>query len=133
MKAWVLGFAGLVAASTVGSSAYADPCEAPLPRRGQTFTGPVTYVGDGDSLCVAVGMGPGHWVEVRVADFYAPELSTSEGRRAKAMLERLAKGRQVTCKAEHRSYDRIVAVCRINGVSIARLMRQAGAPEGGNR
>ena len=35
------------------ASALADPCEAPLPRRaGETFSGAVRYVGDGDSLCI---------------------------------------------------------------------------------
>jgi len=33
--------------------AHADPCEGRLPdRAGQTFSGVVRYIGDGDSLCV---------------------------------------------------------------------------------
>jgi endonuclease YncB( thermonuclease family) len=98
-----------------------------------TFSGPVAYVGDGDSLCVATGPGPRHWIEVRIADFYAPELSTPEGRRAKAVLERIAMGRRLTCTADHRSYDRIVAACRLNGVSIGQRLREAGVREGGRR
>lgn len=101
--------------------------------KGKTFSGPVTYVGDGDSLCVAVGGGaPENLVEVRVADFYGPELNAPGGRAAKATLEQIAKGRRAVCTAGRRSYDRVVAVCRIGGVSIGDLMRGAGVEEGGN-
>ncbi len=125
-------------------SASADPCRAipdkgPMPAyvaRGMTFKGPVVYVGDGDSLCVAVGsrpQSPDNWVEVRLADFYAPELSKPGGREAKAALERLVMGRRTTCFAQHRSHDRVVAVCRINGRSVAAQMRSYGVAEGGRR
>ncbi len=101
--------------------------------KGKTFSGPVTYVGDGDSLCVAVGgQKPENLVEVRIADFYGPELNPPGGRAAKARLERIAKGRRAVCTAGRRSYDRIVAVCRIGGMSIGDLMRDAGVEEGGN-
>jgi micrococcal nuclease len=99
---------------------------------GRRFSGPVSYVGDGDSLCVAIGQGPGAWVEVRLADFYAPELSAPGGRQAKAALESIAMGRRVECAAQRRSYDRVVAVCSIQGVSLGRRMRAAGILQGGN-
>lgn len=119
--------------------AHADPCKAipdqgPMPRylfSGASFTGPVVYVGDGDSLCVAVGQGPANWVEVRVADFYAPELSEPDGPAAKAALERIAMGARATCVAQHRSHDRIVAQCAIRGRDLGDLMRAAGVREGG--
>lgn len=123
------------------SPAWADPCKAipdqgPMPahlKSGRTFSGPVTYVGDGDSLCVAVGgRAPENLVEVRVADFYGPELNAPGGRAAKATLEHVAKGRHAVCTAGRRSYDRVVATCRIGGVSIGDLMRGAGVQEGGN-
>ncbi len=121
------------------SPALADPCKAipdrgPLPGYlgpGTTFRGPVAYVGDGDSLCVAVGGGPQKWVEVRLADFYAPELHAAGGAQAKASLEQITRGARVACKAQHRSYDRLVAVCRIGGRSVGDLMRSAGVTEGG--
>ena len=112
--------------------ALADPCEAPLPRRGATFAGTVRYVGDGDSLCVGAGANPRTWVEVRLADFYAPELHASGGKEAKRALESIAAGQRAVCTADHRSYDRIVATCEIGGESIGRLLRRAGAVEGGN-
>lgn len=118
-------------ALTLASAAHADPCKAPLPGPGATFAGIVRYVGDGDGLCVGPGSDPATWIEVRVSDFYAPELSEPGGRKAKATLERIAKGKRVVCLAGGRSYDRVVAECRINGVSVGRLMRRAGVREGG--
>src|SRR5690606_2502435 len=59
-----------------------DPDKGPMPTylgRGASFAGPIVYVGDGDSLCVGVGSGPQAWVEVRLADFYAPELKYASG------------------------------------------------------
>lgn len=125
----------------IAGVAAADPCKAipdkgPMPPHlasGRTFSGPVVYVGDGDSLCVATGPRRGaDWVEVRVADFYAPELSAPGGREAKAALERIAMGKTAACRAQKRSYDRVVARCSIASRSIADHMRAAGVREGGN-
>lgn len=64
--------------------AFADPCEGPLPRRaGAEFSGIVRYVGDGDSLCVGTSSDPATWIEVRLADFNAPELHADGGAAAK--------------------------------------------------
>jgi endonuclease YncB( thermonuclease family) len=100
-------------------------------RSGQVFAGPVVYVGDGDSLCVAFGPSHAQWAEVRLADFYAPEINEPGGPEAKATLSRLVEGREVNCKAQHRSYDRVVAVCWLKGRSVGDLMRSAGIQEGG--
>src|SRR5688572_27081839 len=93
--------------SALAGKALADPCAAisdrgALPRgleRGAVFQGPVSYVGDGDSLCVATGRpnDPRRWVEVRLADFYGPELNAPNGREAKDALTNLVKGRQAVC------------------------------------
>ncbi len=69
--------------------ALADPCEAPLPSKGEAFAGVVSYVVDGDGLCVGADRGG---IEVRLGDFNAPELREPGGREAKAMLERIAMG-----------------------------------------
>lgn len=140
MRPTLAGGGIAVAALFVGSPALADPCrfipdKGPLPaavRPGQAFAGPVTYVGDGDSLCVALGPSPAEWVEVRVSDFYAPELQEPRGQEAKAALERIAKGREVECEAIRQSYDRVVASCTLRGRSLGDLMQAAGVPEGGN-
>jgi micrococcal nuclease len=120
---------GLLGLTTV---AAADPCEGPLPAPGTSFSGQVRYVGDGDSLCVGSASDPRLWIEVRIADFYAPELHAPGGGQAKAELERLALGRTVQCRAGHRSYDRVVARCTLDGRSLGELMRRAGVREGGN-
>lgn len=112
--------------------AHADPCNAPLPPPGTSFSGAVRYVGDGDSLCIGRTSDPADWIEVRLADFYAPELSAPGGARAKAALQQLAAGRTLACQAGRRSYDRIVAACTLNGVSVGDLMRRRGITEGGN-
>ena len=131
--------AGFLVSLSVATGAFADPCKAipdrgPVPAYltpGKAFSGPVVYIGDGDSLCVAVGPTQGAWVEVRLADFYAPELAAPSGRQAKAALERIATGHQVDCVAEHRSYDRVVAVCTLRGVRLGDRMRAAGIMQEG--
>lgn len=123
--------AGFALASAAGA-ALADPCEGPLPKPGQSFAGQVRYVGDGDSLCVGSSSDPATWVEVRVENFYAPELNAPGGQEAKATLQRLVMGRTVQCRAGRRSYDRIVARCSLGGRTIGELMRRAGVREGGN-
>lgn len=119
--------------------ALAAPCEGRLPSvAGQKFEGLVRYVGDGDSLCVGQAADPGTWIEVRLADFNAPELHAPEGRRAKALLEQVAFGRRARCEARLGrsgrviSHDRVIAVCRVDGRSIGDLLRERHAPEGGN-
>jgi endonuclease YncB( thermonuclease family) len=119
--------------------AFADPCEGALPRRaGETFSGQVRYIGDGDSLCVGNSADPSTWIEVRLADFNAPELHADGGAAAKTALERLAMGQNAECVATRGrnrrvvSYDRVIATCRIGGRRIGDALRAAGASEGGN-
>jgi len=89
------------------------------------------------SLCTGPGRDPRTWVEVRLADYYAAELNERGGREAKAALERLVKGRRLICTATNGtgrrtySYDRLIAVCTLDGVSVGARLRQAGAREGG--
>lgn len=134
----LFGLAVCLALVLVPSAAAADPCRAvsdegwrpPGLAPGASFSGPVVHVIDGDSLCVAVGEGEKGWVEVRLADFFAPETGAGGGP-AKSALERLALGRQATCVAGAGSYDRIVARCEIAGRSLGEVLRAAGVREGG--
>ncbi len=123
----------------VPATAHADPCEGRLPNQaGQPFSGVVRYVGDGDGLCVGDRADPSTWIEVRLADFNAPELNATGGRAALDQLRRLVMGRRLDCVATRgRSgrvivYDRVIATCRLNGRRIGDLMRAAGIREGGN-
>lgn len=118
----------LLAAPT---AALADPCEGPLPSAGTTFSGPARYIVDGDGLCVGASPDPATWIEVRLADFYAPELQAPGGPAAKAALEQIVRGRTVQCRAGKRSYDRVVAQCQVGGRALGDLMRRRGISEGG--
>jgi micrococcal nuclease len=73
----------------------------------------------------------GRHIEVRLADFYAPELREPGGEEAKAALSKIALRQQVTCVAGKKSWDRTIAVCRLGSQSIGDLMRAVGVPEGG--
>lgn len=130
--------ASVVSGVTFGAPAWADPCEAPLPSRpGQSFAGEVRYVGDGDSLCVGTSRDPEGWIEVRLADFDAPELHSPDGPRAKEILSAIALGRFASCRTEVGRqgravvWDRVIARCLINGATIGSLLRAKRAPKGG--
>lgn len=132
--------AGVVALALIGPGvARADPCEGALPSRaGTTFSGTVRYVVDGDGLCVGNSADPATWIEVRLADFNAPELRERNGRQSRETLRRLVFGREVSCVATRGrsgrviSHDRVIATCRLNGRRLGDLLRAARAPEGGN-
>jgi micrococcal nuclease len=136
----------LVGAFAIAFPAAADPCKAipdkgPAPawiKPGARFSGVVRYIVDGDGLCVGKTADPATWVEVRLADFDAPELQTAEGRAAKAAMSRIAAGRAVQCvvtpgrNGRAVNYDRVFATCTLGGRSIRELMKAAGVGEGGN-
>lgn len=123
---------GIVVATIFWSpAALADPCEGRLPARGVTFSGVVRYVGDGDGLCVGPEGQPDRWIEVRLGDFYAPELHERGGARAKRRLESLVLGKPLVCRAGRRSYDRVIGYCTLGGRPLGQLLRAAGGSEGG--
>ena len=100
--------------------------------RGERFSGPVVHIADGDSLCVAVGPRRGaDWVEVRLADFHAPELKAPGGREARNALKGITGGRRVDCVSRGRTWDRVAADCRLGDQSLGDRMRAAGVAEGG--
>jgi endonuclease YncB( thermonuclease family) len=130
-------------AAGFAAPAFADPCEAKVPSRlGDTFSGDVRYVGDGDSLCVGKTADPKEWIEVRLLDFDAPETNKKDQRAqalvATGILERIALGKAISCKVgkgrigRTTTHDRVFGQCTIAGVGVGDLMREAGAPTGGN-
>lgn len=132
-------FAGMLVIFCPLAPAYADPCRAPLPSHaGMQFSGTVRYVGDGDGICVGRTADPNEWIEVRLADFDAPEVHQPGGTAARAALERIALHREVLCTAERGrsdrvvSFDRVIARCKIRSTSIGDLLRATGVAEGGN-
>jgi len=129
----------MVLGALIAGPAFADPCEGRLPRReGTEFGGVVRYVGDGDSLCVGASEEPGAWIEVRLADFDAPELGTPPGKQAKTIAEEVLKNEPISCtvvrgrSGRTTSFDRVFALCRVDGRAVGDLMKEAGAPIGGN-
>jgi len=123
------------------SQAHGDPCTAPVTgyKAGTVVTGTVLYVGDGDGLCIGNGPDPKTWIEIRLADFYAPEIHSADGPAAKRKLAELSKGKTAVCTVQHSdhgsntySHDRLIAQCRVDGASLGDLMRRAGVKEGGN-
>jgi endonuclease YncB( thermonuclease family) len=118
-----------------------DACTAPLPSgAGTEFAGVVRHVIDGDSICVGPADGDGStWIEIRLMDFDAPEARQPGGAEAEATLSRLVLNREAQCTVTRsnrsgatQSYDRVHAVCRVDGRTIGDAMRAAGANEGGN-
>ncbi len=129
MRTSIFAASAVIAVPTL---VFGDPCTAPVLDKGRPFTGIVRYIVDGDGFCVGETDNPHEWIEVRVADFYAPELKTSEGRAAKAVMAKIAMGKQVSCVAGRKSYDRTIAQCTVDGARIGDIMRRAGVREGGN-
>ena len=123
----------------------ADPCTAipdsgrPWPSylvKNKPFRGAVSHIIDGDGLCVATGNGSNTWVEVRLQNFFAPELNEG-GRHAQEVLRRIAFGKSIICvphpgrNGRIDSYDRVIARCQIGNRDLGDLMRGAGVREGG--
>jgi len=135
----LMGAASLAGAMALAGAAHADPCEAPVRdfTAGDSFSGVVRYVGDGDSLCVGRTTDPADWIEVRLGDFDAPEVASPQGEYAKSLLEAVAMGRSVQCVAGGSrggrvvSYDRVVAICRVGGSTLGAQLKARGAPQGG--
>lgn len=126
-----LATVGVLASACCASPALADSCRGALPPSGTVFSGVVRYVGDGDGLCVGPADRPDRWIEIRLADFYAPELREPGGPEAKRRLERLVLGRRLDCRAGRRSYDRVVALCSVRGRDLGPALRAMGGREGG--
>ncbi len=129
----------LWALACLAAPAHADPCEGPLPQRaGVVFSGTVRHVGDGDSLCIGRSTDPNEWIEVRLADFNAPELREPAGPAARAALVQVTRGQTVVCRTQKgrsgrvTSFDRVIARCSIGSDSLADLLRRAGVRPGGN-
>lgn len=112
-----------IAGALAGVARLAD-CDGSLPGRHALFSGPASYVADGDSLCVGR-------VSVRLGDFNAPERGEAGYGEAKRILQREVLGRDLVCEADHPSYRRVVAVCWLAGHAVGDLLDEAGAPSGG--
>ena len=107
MRLRSLSLACLLTLAAASAANAEDPCTAiPATSRlpsylveGRPFRGEVVHIVDGDGLCVSTGAGPNTWVEVRLENFFAPELNEG-GRQAKAVLSRLTLGKAAVYQGE---------------------------------
>jgi endonuclease YncB( thermonuclease family) len=132
-------FVALAATAIIAAPASADPCEGELPTKlGTNFSGLVKYVVDGDGICLGTSDDPIAWIEVRFSDFDAPEIGADAGREAKRMVQDKLFEKELSCttskgrNGKTRSYDRVLASCRMGAMSVAEILDEAGVPTGGN-
>lgn len=110
-----------------------SPSVASSPPVPGILTARVVRVIDGDGLVLRSGE------EIRLGDFDAPEWNEPGGRAAKDALSALVYGKTIACTpcegarraGQCRSYDRIIATCRLDGRRLGDLMRARGVREGG--
>ena len=115
--------AASLAALAAPHQAWAIACAGPLPHAGQSFSGMVRIVADGDRFCVGDQVDARTWILVRLSDFRAAPLTGPGGEGAKWALRRAARGRRVDCVAHHIAGNHVVAQCSIGGVSVGDLLR----------
>lgn len=115
------------------------PAHEPLPQvtdcadpdvfpEGDLWAGTATAVIDGDSFC----MGD---IEVRLRRFDAPEWDEPGGPEAREALSRvLSAAGELACEGHARSYDRVIATCRLaDGRTVEAALRALSAPRGGGQ
>jgi endonuclease YncB( thermonuclease family) len=103
----------IMAASLAITTPAAAECGIPAnaPQIAPDISGPVTAVVDGDTLDVRAH---GKTVRIRLYGVDAPEHQNTAGLLARAALERIADGKDVTCQVMAKDrYKRTVAACRI--------------------
>jgi hypothetical protein len=71
-----IGAAAVLVSLGVAAPALAQSvsgtCRAPAPTAGQTVSGPVLHVIDGQTLCIALGPTPDQWIPLRIAATATP-------------------------------------------------------------
>ena len=75
-----IGTAGALALLSLAAPAFAQmsaqtgpqTCRATAPTVGQTVSGPVLHVIDGQTLCIALGPTPDQWIPLRVSASATP-------------------------------------------------------------
>lgn len=129
MRVRISSIAALFALAAAGS-AWAGPCQGPVPAVGSELHGPVLHVLDGRRLCVALGATPDRWVEVAVTETGLTHASAASPRPRGALMA-AAFGQNVTCKVVGRDGTTPIAACVLDGESVARLADHAHASQDG--
>ena len=108
------GAAGGLAVLFFAAPALAQTCQAPTPSVGQVISGPVLHVLDGQTLCVAQGPTPDHWIALRISPSVTP-LPIDRERLMAATFSRslrcevLGRGGRATCTLDGRPLDAVLA------------------------
>ena len=90
----------------------------------RSFTGLVTRVIDGDTVCAHVA---GEDVRIRLADIDAPEMKQLHGVRAREFLVGLVAGKEVRIDSRKCDrYGRLLATLRIAGLNVNELLVRTG-------
>ena len=109
-----LRFTVILAVAVIGLVAFQAS------RAAGQVEGVVSRVLDGDTLFVGS-------TNIRLQGIAAPELDEPFGPEARDFLIAIALGKRARCDlAGERSFDRQVAVCRIDGQDLGRLVVEAG-------
>jgi endonuclease YncB( thermonuclease family) len=91
---------------------------------GETFTGKVVAIHDGDTISVLRGR---ETVRLRLEGIDTPELGQAFGRAAKQFTAELAFGREATVTTHYRDrFDRPVARVRLGGEDLSLALVRAG-------
>ena len=85
-----------------------------------TLAGQVTYVRDGDTIELGE-------MAIRLQGLAAPEWNEPGGTEVREAMIELVRGRIVRCELDGtRTYDRCVAICRLDGQDVAAALVQQG-------
>jgi len=94
-------------------------CSAAPPVRGESFSGTVLQVIDGQTLCVARGPTADQWVRVRLTDAGAAN--------PRGALMAAAFAKAVVCVAAAAEAEGVAGVCIANGRSVGRAAAEPDA------
>jgi endonuclease YncB( thermonuclease family) len=94
------------------------------PAHAQDFSCAVASVTDGNTFRCADGK------RIRVHGIDAPEMDTRQGPASQAALVGIIGGKALVCEQTGTTYDRIAAICLLDGHDIAALMVQRAQARG---
>lgn len=123
---------GLALAVGGAASARTSPCTGKAPAVGAAVHGPVLDVIDGETLCVALGATPDHWVALRLAGLRRAA-GPAQGRedQSRGVLMAVAFSQNVTCRVVATNSAGASAVCDLDGLAIPKRMQTSDAVEAG--
>ena len=108
--------ATMILALAFAAPAIAQTCRGPAPAVGATVTGPVLHVIDGQTLCIAQGPTPDHWIPLTIT----ARLTSMPVDRERLMAA--AFSQSLTCQVTGDRGATRSATCTLGGRSLDSLM-----------